>query len=95
MRSNLGVGAGQRLCSLIQREPERKIISSSVIIRAKNQAQVEADMELGDWDTPDEVWATLEEHTRPEEEYTTWFSKHNYNRCFSVTEFHDETAALP
>jgi len=75
--------------------PLKRRFVTSVIIGVKNQAQVEADMELGDWDMPDEVWTMLEERTRPEEEYMTWFTKHNYNRFFSVAEFHDETTELP
>jgi aryl-alcohol dehydrogenase-like predicted oxidoreductase len=68
---------------------------TSVIIGAKNQEQVEANLEAGDWDMPDDVWNVLEEKTRPEEEYLTWFNKRNYSRFFAAAEFHDEKIELP
>ena len=73
----------------------RKFVTS-VIIGMKNQEQLEANMELGDWDVPEDVWNALEEQTRPEEDYLNWFAKmlHN-NKFFSAAEFHSETAELP
>jgi aryl-alcohol dehydrogenase-like predicted oxidoreductase len=68
---------------------------TSVIIGVKNQEQVEANLEAGDWDMPDDVWNVLEEKTRPEEEYLTWFNKRNYSRFFAAAEFHDEKTELP
>ena len=44
---------------------------------------------------PDDVRQTLEEQTRPEEEYLTWFNRQNYKRLFAAAEFHDETLELP
>lgn len=67
---------------------------TSVIIGVKNQEQVEANLEAGDWDMPDDVWNVLEEKTRPEEEYLTWFNKRNYSRFFAAAEFHDEKTEL-
>ena len=54
-----------------------------------------ANLELGDWDMPDDIWQTLEEKTRPAEDYLTFFNRINYDRLFSAAEFHDETAELP
>ncbi|GAB4539785.1 MAG: aldo/keto reductase [Anaerolineae bacterium] len=75
--------------------PLKRRFVSSVIIGVRTLAQLEANLELGDWDMPDEVWTALEERTRPEEEYLTWFNKRNYNRFFDAAEFHDETTELP
>jgi len=52
-------------------------------------------MEMGDWEVPDDVWQTLEEQTRPKEEYLTWLNRQNYKRQFTAAEFHDETRELP
>ena len=77
------------------RYPGSNCSFQSVIIGVKNQEQLEANVEVGDWDMPEDVWNTLEEQTRPEEEYLTWFNKKNYDRFFSAAEFHDETTELP
>lgn len=75
--------------------PLKRKFVTSVIIGVKDQEQLEANMEPSDWDIPEDVWNTLEEQTRPEEEYLTWFNKKNYDRFFSAAEFHDETTELP
>jgi aryl-alcohol dehydrogenase-like predicted oxidoreductase len=75
--------------------PLKRRFVTSVIIGVKNQEQLETNMEVGDWDMPEDVWNTLEEQTRPQEEYLTWFNKKNYERFFSAAEFHDETTELP
>lgn len=75
--------------------PLKRRFVTSVIIGVKNQEQLEANMEVGDWDMPEDVWNTLEEQTKPEEEYLTWFNKKNYDRFFSAAEFQDETTELP
>jgi aryl-alcohol dehydrogenase-like predicted oxidoreductase len=75
--------------------PLKRKFVTSVIIGARNLAQLESNMEMGNWDMPGEVWNALEEKTRPEEEYLTWFNKKNYERFFSASEFHDETMELP
>jgi aryl-alcohol dehydrogenase-like predicted oxidoreductase len=75
--------------------PLKRRFVTSIIIGVRNQEQLRANLELGDWDMPDDVWSTLEERTRPEEEYLTWFNKRNYGRFFSAGEFHDETTELP
>ena len=74
--------------------PLRQRFVASVIIGVRDLGQLEANMETGDWDMPDDIWNTLEEQTRPEEEYLTWFNRQNYNRQFSAGEFHDQAAAL-
>jgi len=75
--------------------PLKRKFVTSVIIGIKSQEQLKINMEMGDWDIPEEVWYVLEEKTRPEEEYLTWFNKRNYERFFSATEFHDEKLELP
>jgi aryl-alcohol dehydrogenase-like predicted oxidoreductase len=72
----------------------RKFVSS-VIIGVRTLDQLRANMEMGDWDLPEEVWEKLEERTRPAEEYLSWFAGQNYARFFSAAEFHDERAELP
>jgi aryl-alcohol dehydrogenase-like predicted oxidoreductase len=75
--------------------PLKRRFVTSVIIGARNQAQIELNMEMGDWEMLEDVWNRLEEKTRPEEEYLTWFNKRNYERFFSASEFHDEAKELP
>ena len=75
--------------------PLKRKFVTSVIIGARNLAQLESNLEMGNWDMPEAVWNALEEKTRPEEEYLTWFNKKNYERFFSASEFHDETTELP
>ena len=74
--------------------PLKRRFVASVIIGVKSQQQLEDNLQMADWDLPDDVWHALEEQTRPQEEYLTWFNKQNYNRMFSAAEFHDETTAL-
>ena len=74
--------------------PLKRKFVTSVIIGVKSVAQLEADMEPADWDMPEEVWNRLEEETRPEEDYLSWFNKKNYERIFATAEFHDELKAL-
>jgi aryl-alcohol dehydrogenase-like predicted oxidoreductase len=68
---------------------------ASVIIGVRNQDQLAANLEPGDWDMPQDVWKALEESTRPEEEYQIWFNKMAYARFFNAADFHDERAELP
>jgi aryl-alcohol dehydrogenase-like predicted oxidoreductase len=75
--------------------PLKRRFVASVIIGVKNTDQLAANLKLGDWDMPDDIWQTLEEKTRPEEDYLTFFNKLNYNRHFAAAEFHDETVELP
>jgi aryl-alcohol dehydrogenase-like predicted oxidoreductase len=75
--------------------PLRHKFVTSVIIGVKRQEQLRSNLEIGEWDMPEEIWSTLEEKTRPEEEYLSWFNKKNYERFFSAAEFHDETTELP
>jgi aryl-alcohol dehydrogenase-like predicted oxidoreductase len=75
--------------------PLKRRFVASVIIGAKSQEQLERNMEMGDWDIPEDLWNELEGKTRPEEEYLTWFNRRNYERFFSAAEFHDEKSELP
>jgi aryl-alcohol dehydrogenase-like predicted oxidoreductase len=74
--------------------PLKRKFVASVIIGVRSHEQVKANMELGDWDMPEDVWNTLEAQSRPEEEYLTWFNKQSYKMFFSAGEFHDESAEL-
>jgi aryl-alcohol dehydrogenase-like predicted oxidoreductase len=74
--------------------PLKRRFVASVIIGVKTIDQLTDNLELGDWDMPDEVWQTLEEKTRPEEDYLTFFNKLNYSRHFAAAEFHDTDAEL-
>ena len=71
----------------------RKFVTS-VIVGVKTVDQLEKNMAPADWDLPQDVWNELEERTRPEEEYMTWYTRFNNNRVFKVSEFHDEKADL-
>jgi aryl-alcohol dehydrogenase-like predicted oxidoreductase len=75
--------------------PLKRRFVTSVIVGVKSSEQLDANIEAGDWDIPDDVWQTLEEKTRPAEDYLTFFNRINYDRLFSAAEFHDETAELP
>jgi aryl-alcohol dehydrogenase-like predicted oxidoreductase len=68
---------------------------SSVTIGVRTVDQLSLGLEIGDWDMPRDVWNTLEERTRPPDEYTGWFAKTNYKRFFDAAEFHDERTDLP
>ncbi len=72
----------------------RKFVTS-VIIGVKNTDQLKSNMEMGDWEMPDDVWKSLEEKTKPVEDYLNWFAKANYQRFFSAVEFHDDRRDLP
>jgi aryl-alcohol dehydrogenase-like predicted oxidoreductase len=72
----------------------RKFVSS-VIVGARTREQLQTNVEMGDWDIPQDVWTLLEERTRPQDEYTHWFAKTNYERFFKAAEFYDERAELP
>ncbi len=91
----ISVGSGIPTWKLAIAWPLRRRFVTSVIIGVKNQEQLTANLEVGDWDMPGDIWNTLEKQTRPEEEYLTWFNKRNYDRFFSAAEFHDETTELP
>jgi aryl-alcohol dehydrogenase-like predicted oxidoreductase len=73
---------------------KRRVVTS-VIMGAKRVDQLEANMEPGDWDIPDDIWNTLEERTRPQDEYLTWFNRQNYQRFFDTAEFYDDSAEIP
>jgi len=72
----------------------RKVVSS-VILGVRSLDQLRANLEVGDWDMPRDVWNALEERTRPADDYLSWFSRKNYERFFAAAEFHDERAELP
>jgi hypothetical protein len=75
--------------------PLRRKFVSSVTIGVRAVDQLTLGLEIGDWDMPQDVWNTLEERTRPPDEYTGWFAKANYKRFFGAAEFHDERTDLP
>ena len=45
--------------------PLKRRFVTAVIIGVKNADQLAANLEVGDWDMPDDAWQTLEEKTRP------------------------------
>ncbi len=87
--------AGVPMARLAVAWPLGRKFVSSVIVGVRSPEQLQANLEAADWDMPAEVWRTLEERTRPAEEYLTWFNRNNYARHFSAAEFHDEAAELP
>jgi len=71
----------------------RKVVTS-VIIGVKNLEQLNANLVPADRDLPEDVWASLEEQTRPAEDYMTWYNKFNYQRFFDASEFHNSDVEL-
>ena len=71
----------------------RKVVTS-VIIGVKNLEQLESNMVPADTDLPADLWHTLEEQTRPTEEYMTWYNKLNYKRFFEAAEYYDQDVEL-
>jgi len=67
---------------------------TSVIIGVRTVDQLEKNMVPADWDLPQDVWMELEERTRPEEEYMSWYHQFNNGRFFKASEFHDGKADL-
>ena len=74
--------------------PLKRRFVSSVIIGVRTHEQVKANMKMGEWEMPDDIWNKLEEQTISEEEYLTFFNRINYDRSFATAEFHDETTEL-
>lgn len=70
--------------------PLKRPYVTSVIVGVRTQAQVEDNMKSGDWDLPEDIWNFLEEQTRPEEEYLSWFSSLNNKMFYANTEFQTE-----
>jgi len=70
------------------------ICVASVVVGVKNAAQLTSNLEAADWDMPEDLWKSLEERTRPAEEYLTWFNRMNYDRFIAAAEFHDGRAEL-
>jgi aryl-alcohol dehydrogenase-like predicted oxidoreductase len=75
--------------------PLKRKFVASVIIGVRTRQQLEENMVPADWDLPEDVWRAIEEQTRPDEEYHTWFNKRNYERFFDAAEFYDEMKELP
>jgi aryl-alcohol dehydrogenase-like predicted oxidoreductase len=75
--------------------PLRRRFVASVIVGVRELGQLEANLEIGDWEMPEELWNELEEQTRPEEEYLTFFNRQSYQRQFSAGDFYDEAKQLP
>lgn len=60
---------------------------TSVIIGARTLEQLEENMGPAEWDMPEEIWDELEERTRPDEMYLSWYTKLNYSRFTQASEF--------
>lgn len=67
--------------------PLRRRYVTSVIIGVRSQAQVEDNLKSADWDLPEDTWNFLEEQTRPEEEYLSWFARQNDKMFYDNMEF--------
>jgi 1-deoxyxylulose-5-phosphate synthase len=87
--------SGLGMAELAVAWPLKREFVSSVVIGARTVEQLEANLKAGDRDLPDDLWAELEEATRPEEEYLSWFNRVNYARHFAAGEFHDPARELP
>jgi aryl-alcohol dehydrogenase-like predicted oxidoreductase len=93
--ADVSAGCDIPMAKLAVAWPLKRRFVASVIIGVKNVDQLTANLELGDWDMPDDIWQTLEEKTRPAEDYLTFFNKLNYKRHFAAAEFHDADVELP
>jgi aryl-alcohol dehydrogenase-like predicted oxidoreductase len=69
----------------------RKFVSS-VILGVRTIDQLNANLEVADWDMPPDVWKALEARTRPTDDYLSWFGRKNYERFFAAAEFAGERA---
>jgi aryl-alcohol dehydrogenase-like predicted oxidoreductase len=69
----------------------RKFVSA-VIIGVKSVEQLGTNLENADGELPADIWKTLEERTRPEEDYLSWFNRRNSERLLAAAEFRDERA---
>ncbi|MFB3820338.1 MAG: aldo/keto reductase, partial [Candidatus Methylomirabilales bacterium] len=87
--------AGVPMARLALAWPLRRKAVSAVVVGVKSAEQLKANLEAGDWDVPEDVWRTLEERTRPADEYLAWFNRMNYDKFFAAAEYHDERADLP
>jgi hypothetical protein len=67
--------------------PLRRRAVSAIAVGVRSVDQLTANIEAGDWDMPEDLWRTLEERTRPTEEYLTFFNRWNYDRFAGATEF--------
>lgn len=65
---------------------------SAVVIGARSAAQLAENLEAGERDLPPEVWARLEERTRPPEDYLAGFVRQHVERFFKAA---DWTASPP
>lgn len=68
---------------------------SSVIIGVRSAGQLTANLAAADWDMPADLWRSLEERTRPVDDYLSWFNRTNYERMFGCAEFGDAHARIP
>lgn len=75
--------------------PLKQRFVTSVIIGVRTIDQLEENLKHADWDLPEDVWAELEERTRPSEDYLSWFNKMNYERHFTAAEFAVRSGQLP
>jgi aryl-alcohol dehydrogenase-like predicted oxidoreductase len=81
--------SGVPMAKLALAWPLKRRTVSAVAVGVKSVAQLTPNLEAGDWDMPDDLWRSLEERTRPTEDYLTWFNKSNYERFASAAEFHE------
>jgi len=93
--AEVSAASGIPMAKLAITWPLKRRFVASVVVGVKSQAQLVSNLEAADWDMPEETWKSLEERTRPAEEYLTWFNRMSYDRFFAAAEFHDERAELP
>jgi aryl-alcohol dehydrogenase-like predicted oxidoreductase len=79
--------SGVPMAKLALAWPLKRRAVSAIAVGVKSVAQLAANLEAGDWDMPEDLWRVLEERTRPVEEYLTFFTRWNYDRFASATEF--------
>ncbi len=75
--------------------PLRQRFVTSMVLGVRTTDQIKQNLEHGDWDIPEDVWQTLEEGTRPSEDYLTWFNKMSYDRHFAAAEYSNRLHELP
>ena len=60
---------------------------SSVIIGVKSLEQLEQNLEVGDWDLPEDVAKKLDELSARDKDYLSWFNENNYRNFSKAAEF--------
>ena len=59
---------------------------TSVIIGVKSENQLKENLEVGDWDLPDEIWEEVNRETALDLGHLTQFAKHAHKMAFGEEE---------